>query len=212
MKRISLLIILSVVIKATCADVRAPDERVAVSKIRTAIKAQCDREMELKLRQQQPDNAPAMSRWLTSYLNTSSPSEFCTCASQEIERLLAPREFWSGTPQQLAPLVRLSGARCSLPKRKSTFPNFCQDMLAESVGHPINGLKAQSAVSKFCDCVRSDIDSITPENFEAFTASTLKDFQAFRTTRQIPSDSTSLLGSMKRCGGEALGKELSDDI
>jgi hypothetical protein len=212
MTRLTLLSVLFLFIKVASADGFTPSERAATAKIRTAIETQCNQEIDLKLRQQQPDNAPAISRWLTNYLTASPPSEFCACASQGVERLLTPSMLRSGTQQELAGLVRLSGAQCALPKLKSSFPSFCHDMLGEAVGHPIKSSKARTAASKFCECVQIEINSVTAENFESFTAATMKDSQAFRSTRQIPTDSTSLLGGIKRCGGEKLGKELHDDM
>ena len=139
-----------------------------------------------------PEKAPVVARWLTSLIQTQ---DYCSCSTRQFGKDLTPEAVRRSNHAELVKLGELSGAKCLVPKFKSTFPSFCTDLVDE--------LRAQGARPlgpKFCACVQSDLDRVSAENFMQYIQDSMRDHQEFKRTNKVPAGNNSIVASMVRCG------------
>jgi hypothetical protein len=170
-----------------------------VQAIRTSLENSCREELNQKI-QTLPKDAPAIAKWISRIADSDA---YCVCASDRFSKNLTPDILRHGTEEQGAALVKQSGTECVVPRLKSTFSEFCSELVSEIPGADRS---AETARNNFCRCLQSDIDLVTTQSFEAFVSNTISEYRTYQQTQKIPAAArgTSLLSSMQHCGLEGL--------
>jgi hypothetical protein len=199
MKKTILAIIVISFGSTVAAEEFTAAELKQVQAIRTSLENSCREQLKQKI-QTLPKDAPAVAKWISRITDSD---DYCVCASDRFSQNVTPDILRHGTEEQGAALAKQSGTECVVPRLKSTFSEFCSELLSEIPG---TDRSAETAKSSFCRCLQSDIDLLTTQSFEAFVSNTISEYRTYQQTRQIPATArgTSLLSSMQHCGLDGL--------
>lgn len=194
---LSLSILLS--LGAFAAEPFTAAELAQVQAIQITLENSCREQLKQKT-QALPEDAPAVARWIS---RLAVSDDYCACTSSRFSENLTPAMLRHGTEEQGAALVKRSGTECVVPKLKSSFKEFCLDMISEIPG---SAVFTEIAKADFCRCLQSDIDLISTESFETFVSNTIQDYRTYQQTQQVPiaARGTSLVSSMQHCGLDGL--------
>lgn len=192
---------LACAVSAFAEDAFTPDELRALHATRAIVEKQCQAGID-QLRQSgalaPPGAPPGVSQSLESLVVFP---EYCGCVGDTFEKGVTPALWRGGSEQEGAAMIKRVTVQCALGNFKAKFPGFCTGMVSGALFDRQRPGQDADTVRSTCACAQEDIDALSPDNFDAYTQATRRDYAEYRRSLAPPTPGhDSILGTLARCG------------
>lgn len=137
---------------------------------------------------------PSVKAWVSNELLNS---ETCSCVANAAVSKMTPEFLRRGSSAEQEALATQSTAECAVPKVKTSYANFCKQLIVDL--SKLHSSITERAAANFCNCTEQDVAKLTPNSFGTFSS---------LPGRGEDIKPGSLYSTIRRCGKSELGVEL----